>query len=111
MDIIQKTDSAEFMCPIALVMGKDKGGKSTISRLCCDTREMDKLLISEPESVPNMHELMMHAEGGYTYSTTDLVKSFWETKIAPSSLYAILRISMRTRLLPVEAEVLRHPYR
>jgi hypothetical protein len=32
-----------------------------------------------------MHEVMMHAEGGFVYSTTDLVKSFWETKIAPNS--------------------------
>jgi hypothetical protein len=32
--------------------------------LCCDAREMNKQLIVEPESVPNMHELMMHAEGG-----------------------------------------------
>jgi hypothetical protein len=85
MDIIEKTDSAEFTCPITLVMGKDKDGNSTISRLCCDARKMNKQLIQEPESVPNMNELMMHAEGGHIYSTTDLVKSFWETKIAPNS--------------------------
>jgi site-specific DNA-cytosine methylase len=85
MDIIEKTDSAEFTCPITLVMGKDKEGNSTISRLCCDARAMNKNLITEPETVPNMHEIMMHAEGGYIYSTTDLVKSFWETKIAPNS--------------------------
>jgi hypothetical protein len=35
MDIIEKTDSAEFTCPIILVLGKDKDGNSTISRLCC----------------------------------------------------------------------------
>ena len=85
MDIIDKTDSAEFTCPITLVMGKDKEGNSTISRLCCDARAMNKNLITEPETVPNMHEIMMHAEGGYIYSTTDLVKSFWETRIAPNS--------------------------
>ena len=85
MDIIEKTDSAEFTCPITLVMGKDKDGNSTISRICCDARSMNENLIVEPEAVPNMHEVMMHAEGGYVYSTTDLVKSFWETKIAPNS--------------------------
>jgi hypothetical protein len=85
MDIIEKTDSAEFTCPITLVMGRDKEGNSTISRLCCDARAMNKNLITEPETVPNMHEIMMHAEGGYIYSTTDLVKSFWETRIAPNS--------------------------
>jgi hypothetical protein len=87
MDIIEKTDSAEFTCPITLVMGKDKNGNSTISRICCDARSMNENLIVEPEAVPNMHDVMLHAEGGYVYSTTDLciVKSFWETKIAPNS--------------------------
>ena len=95
MDIIEKTDSAEFTCPITLVLGKDKDGNSTISRLCCDAREMNKQLIVEPESVPNMHELMMHAEGGHIYSTTDLVKSFWETKIAPNSMrYCAFRCAL-----------------
>jgi hypothetical protein len=45
-----------------------------VEGLCCDARAMNKNLITEPEAVPNMHEIMMHAEGGYTYSTTDLVK-------------------------------------
>jgi hypothetical protein len=85
MDIIEKANSARFTCPIALVMGKDKEGNSTISRICCDARSMNENLIVEPEAVPNMHEVMMHAEGGYVYSTTDLVKSFLETKIAPNS--------------------------
>jgi hypothetical protein len=64
MDIIEKTDSAEFTCPITLVMGKDKEGNSTISRICCDARSMNEDLIVEPEAVPNMHEVVMHAEGG-----------------------------------------------
>jgi hypothetical protein len=63
MDIIEKTDSAEFTCPITLVMGKDKEGNGTISRICCDARSMNENLIVEPEAVPNMHEVMMHAEG------------------------------------------------
>ena len=55
MDIIEKTDSAEFTCPTTLVMGKDKDGNSTISRICCDARSMNENLIVEPEAVPNMY--------------------------------------------------------
>jgi hypothetical protein len=72
MNIIEPMDSAEFTCPITLVMGKDKEGESTISRFCCDARAMNENLIVEPESVPNMHEVMLHAEGGYIYSTTQI---------------------------------------
>ena len=84
MDIIEPTDHATNTMPVTLVLGKTPEGETTITRLTIDARECNKALVDDmPEALPTIANLMQHAEGGYVYSTIDLVKAFWQSRIFP----------------------------
>jgi hypothetical protein len=84
MDIIEPTDHATNTMPVTLVLGKTPEGETTTTRLTIDARECNKALVDDmPEALPTIANLMQHAEGGYVYSTIDLVKAFWQSRIFP----------------------------
>jgi hypothetical protein len=70
-------------------------GGTAITRLTIDARECNKALVGDmPEALPTTANPMQHAEGGYVYSTIDLVKAFWQSRIfPPHASRAALRIA------------------
>jgi hypothetical protein len=81
-----------------LVLGKTPEGETTITRLTIDAMECNKALVDDmPEALPTIANLMQHAEGGYVYSTIDLVKAFLAKSHLPTprSEETLLRHTLR----------------
>ena len=77
-NIIERSCS-EFCNPIRIVK------KSGEVRICLDARFLNKVIASDNESPPRIEELLQKHEGAIYFSTTDLVKGYWQIPLNPES--------------------------
>ena len=54
-------------------------------RVCLDARFLNKIIASDNESPPLVEELLQKHEGATYFSTTDLVKGYWQVPLAVES--------------------------
>ena len=79
MGIISRS-SSEFCNPLRVVSKKDGD-----VRVCLDARYLNKIVIANNESPQQIEQLMIRADGVQYLSTTDLVKGYWQVRLAEKS--------------------------
>ena len=79
MSIIQRSTS-EYCSPLRVVLKKTGG-----VRVCLDARYLNKLVGVNNESLQQIEQLMIKADNVKYFSTTDLVKGYWQIKLARES--------------------------
>ncbi|XP_050523377.1 dynein regulatory complex subunit 7-like [Daktulosphaira vitifoliae] len=75
--LIEETNSP-FAAPVTLVYKKEDGCRS---RLCIDFRELNKLVVSEPQPFPRIEDIMVKARECTWFSAFDINSAFWSIPI------------------------------
>ena len=70
--------SSPFASPVTLAY-KEKEGRR--SRLCIDFRELNKLVVSEPQPFPRIEDIVVKAGNCQFFSTLDINSAFWSIPI------------------------------
>lgn len=76
-ELIEETNSP-FSVPVTLVYKKKDGCRS---RLCIDFRELNKLVIPEPQPFPRIEDIMVKAGDCTLFSAFDINSAFWSIPI------------------------------
>ena len=63
-----------FASPVTLAYKREEG---TRTRMCIDFRELNKLLISEPQPFPLIEEIIAKTRDAEWFSTLDINSAFW----------------------------------
>ena len=79
MGIIRRSRS-EYCSPSRIVL-KENGDV----RVCLDARYLNKLVVANNESPQQLEQLLPKASGTKYLSNTDLVKGYWQIRIAEES--------------------------
>lgn len=79
LDVIEPSFS-HYSSPIVCIEKKDGG-----VRLCLDSRNLNKILINDQESPPNIVDLLQRFHGTSMYSTLDLAAGYWQIEVEESS--------------------------
>jgi len=72
-DLIE-TSSSPFAAPVTLAYKREEGKKS---RLCMDYRELNKIVVPEPQPFPLIEDIFAKASGCSWFSTLDINSAFW----------------------------------
>lgn len=75
--LIEETNSP-FAAPVTLVYKKEDGCRS---RLCIDFRELNKLVIPEPQPFPRIEDIMVKVGDCTWFSAFDINSAFWSIPI------------------------------
>jgi len=75
--LIEETNSP-FAAPVTLVYKKEDGCRS---RLCIDFRELNKIVIPEPQPFPRIEDIMVKAGDCTWFSAFDINSAFWSIPI------------------------------
>ena len=70
--------SSPFAAPVTLAYKKEDGRKS---RLCIDFRELNKLVIPEPQPFPRIEDIIVKAGNCEWFSSLDINSAFWSIPI------------------------------
>lgn len=70
--------SSPFAAPVTLAFKKDAGQKN---RLCIDFRELNKLVVPEPQPFPRIDDIVVMAGGCKWFTTLDINSAFWSIPI------------------------------
>lgn len=66
--------SSPFAAPVTLALKKDEGSKT---RLCIDFRELNKLIVPEPQPFPLIDEILTKTRNAKFFTTLDINSAFW----------------------------------
>lgn len=70
--------SSPFAAPVTLAYKKEDGRRS---RLCIDFRELNKLVVPEPQPFPRIEDIIIKAGNCEWFSTFDINSAFWSIPI------------------------------
>lgn len=82
-DLIEESCSP-FAAPVTLAYKRDEGTKT---RMCIDFRDLNKLLISEPQPFPLIEEIIAKTSGAEWFSTLDINSAFWSIPLRIKDRY------------------------
>lgn len=71
--------SSPFASPVTLAFKKDENRRS---RMCIDFRELNKLIVPEPQPFPRIEDILVKAGNCEWFSTLDINSAFWSIPIA-----------------------------
>lgn len=69
-----ETSSSPFAAPVTLAYKREEGKKS---RLCMDFRELNKIVVLEPQPFPLIKDILVKTSGCSWFSTLDINSAFW----------------------------------
>ncbi|CAM5115718.1 unnamed protein product [Eretmochelys imbricata] len=78
-DIIEETDSSEWVSPIVVTQ---KGGGI---RLCVDLRELNKAIVIDSHPLPHIEEVFAELCGAKIFSTLDLQSAYYQVMLHEDS--------------------------
>ena len=73
-----ENSSSPFVAPVTLAYKKDDGRKT---RLCIDFRELNKMVLPEPQPFPRIDDVIVKAGNCEWFSTLDVNSAFWSIPI------------------------------
>jgi len=76
--------SSPFAAPVTLAFKREEGKKS---RLCIDFRELNKIIVPEPQPFPLIEEIMTKTRNCTWFSTLDINSAFWSIPIRIKDRY------------------------
>lgn len=69
---------AAFASPVTLAFKKEEGRRS---RLCIDYRDLNKLVVPEPQPFPRIEDIVVKAGNCKWFSTLDINSAFWSIPV------------------------------
>lgn len=82
-DLIEESCSP-FAAPVTLAYKRDE---ETKTRMCIDFRELNKLVIPEPQPFPLIDEIIAKTSGAEWFSALDINSAFWSIPIRTKDRY------------------------
>lgn len=73
-----------FASPVTLAYKREEGTKT---RMCIDFRELNKLLISEPQPFPLIEEIIAKTRDSEWFTTLDINSAFWAIPLRTKDRY------------------------
>lgn len=73
-----------FASPVTLAYKREEGKKT---RMCIDFRELNKLLVSEPQPFPLIEEIIAKTRDSEWFSTLDINSAFWAIPLRAKDRY------------------------
>lgn len=73
-----------FASPVTLAYKREEGTKT---RMCIDFRELNKLLISEPQPFPLIEEIIAKTRDSEWFTTLDINSAFWAIPLREKDRY------------------------